>query len=62
LFRYQDGWAAFRAVDHVARLAPVQLGHANQLEAEILGGLEAGDRVVVHPGELKDGVRIVERQ
>ncbi len=62
LFRYQDGWAAFRAVDNVARLAPVQVGHSNQLEAEILGGVEAGDRVVVHPGELKEGVRIVERQ
>ena len=63
LFRHGDGWAVFVMEDGKAVLRPVKVGHNNGLEAEILGGLEAGERVVIHPGDkIKDGVAISPRQ
>jgi hypothetical protein len=38
------------------------IGHQNGSQAQILSGLDAGDRIVVHPNELiRDGSRIRER-
>jgi HlyD family secretion protein len=59
LFRKADGWAAFIADGRRARLRPVKPGHAGPLETEILEGLAAGDRVVLHPSnDIADGTRI----
>ena len=59
LFRRDGGWAAFVAAGSRARLRDVDVGRSDGLRAEILGGLEPGDRVVVHPDdELDDGARI----
>ena len=45
--------AAMRGLRHV------RLGHMGEAVAEVLDGLEAGDRVVVYPGEtLEDGNRV----
>lgn len=58
LFRRGDGWAVF--VVRNGRLAeqPVEVGRRSQAEAEILAGVEAGDRVVVYPSDrVADGVR-----
>jgi HlyD family secretion protein len=58
-FRHGDGWAVFRVDSGRARLTEVQLGHRGETEVEILGGLEAGAEVAVHPGDrVKDGVRL----
>ena len=62
LFRSDDGWAVFRVVKGRARVFSVKVGHSNGLESEVLEGLNAGDRVVVHPGDkVKDGVRVAIR-
>jgi HlyD family secretion protein len=59
VFRHGDGWAVFLVRGGRAGLRPVQVGQSNGLETEILAGLEAGDRVIVHPGDrVRDGVVI----
>lgn len=63
LFRERGNWAVFKARDGIARLTPVQVGHINLGQAEILSGLAAGEQVIVHPGDaVQDGVDIVIRQ
>jgi HlyD family secretion protein len=62
LFRQGDDWAAFVVDGGRSRLRRVAVGRRNGLEAEILKGLSAGERVVVHPADtLKDGSRVVPR-
>lgn len=62
LFRVGDDWAVFRVVDGVARQTVVQLGMQNGLEAEVVDGLDAGQQVVVHPGDdVADGVAVRSR-
>lgn len=62
LFRDGDEWAVFAEKKGRAELRGVQLGHDNGIEAEITHGLEAGERVVLHPSDrVSDGVRVVER-
>lgn len=62
LFRDGDRWAVFAAVDGVARLRHVAIDHTNGRQAEVTGGLEKGDAVILHPSDLvADGVRIVAR-
>jgi HlyD family secretion protein len=60
-FRRGDGWAVFRVVSGEARLTPVQIGHRGETEVEVLGGLDAGAVVVVHPGDrVKEGASVEE--
>ena len=62
VFRVADGWAVWQAVDGRARLARVELGARNGLEAELLDGLAAGDAVILHPSEaIAEGVRVEPR-
>lgn len=62
LFRVGSDWATFVVREGVARRQRVELGLQNGVESEIVAGLVAGDRVVVHPGDrVDDGVRVVER-
>jgi HlyD family secretion protein len=59
VFRHDAGWAVFRAVDAVARLTPVELGLRTQRDVEVVGGLGAGERVVLHPSDrIRDGVKL----
>lgn len=59
VFRHDGGFAVYRVGDGIARRTPVQVGRRNGLQAQLLGGLEAGDRVVVYPPpELRDGDRV----
>lgn len=63
LFRDGPDWKVFQEQDGRAVAVPVTVGHENGLEAEIVQGLEAGDRVVVHPSErVLAGSRITERR
>lgn len=58
-FRRGDGWAVFRVVSGKARLTAVQIGHRGETEVEVLGGLDPGAVVVVHPGDrVKDGATV----
>ena len=44
LFRDGAQWAVYTVEDHVARLRHVQLGHLNETQAEVLGGINRGSR------------------
>lgn len=59
LFRESDGWATFVIDGDRAVRRPVQVGARSGLVAEVLDGLGAGERVVLHPGdEIADGARV----
>jgi len=60
LFRDGTGWAAFTVDrDGRARRIAVSVGQMNDETAQILGGLDEGQAVIVHPGEkVRDGVRV----
>lgn len=62
LFRYHDGWAVFVYRDGRARRQPVKLGERNGIHAQILEGLQAGQQVIVHPGDDVDDGRSVKLQ
>ncbi len=62
LFRDGDNWAVFINDHGRARLRVVQLGLETGLEAEVSGGLSAGDEVVLQPGErVAPGTRVKAR-
>jgi HlyD family secretion protein len=59
LFRSDDGWAVFVVTDGRAVLRPVTVGRSAGLTTQVLGGLEPGEIVIVHPGnEVEDGTRV----
>ena len=59
LFRHGDGLAVYVAENGRARLRPVKVGERNGLDARLLEGLKAGDRVIAHPDEkIVEGVRV----
>lgn len=62
LFRHGDGWAVFAQNGSRASLRLVRIGHSSGLETQILDGLAADERVIVHPSDrVRDGARIVSR-
>jgi HlyD family secretion protein len=62
LFRSGDTWSVFVIREGRARQAVVEIGHRNNRVAEVVSGLAAGDRVVLHPSDrIADGTRIAER-
>ena len=62
LFRHGDGWAVFVDEAGTAHRRPVEVGHRNGVSAEILSGLQAGERIIVYPSDsVTDGVLLEER-
>jgi HlyD family secretion protein len=62
LFRDGERWAAFTDAGGTAAIRHVELGLRNHLEAEIVSGLEPGERVVVQPSDrVTDGARLKDR-
>lgn len=62
LFRVGQEWNAFVIENGRTRLTPVEVGHRNASEAEIVKGLTEGAEVVLHPAnDLKDGARVILR-
>ncbi|UFW46512.1 MULTISPECIES: efflux RND transporter periplasmic adaptor subunit [Bradyrhizobium] len=62
LFRKGDQWAVFADDNGRAKIVPVTIAHRNNRIAEVLSGLAAGARVVLHPSDrVADGGRIAER-
>ncbi|QWG13306.1 HlyD family efflux transporter periplasmic adaptor subunit [Bradyrhizobium sediminis] len=63
LFRQGDDWAVFAVKDGRASPTVVSIGHRNGRIAEILSGLSAGDRVILHPSDrIRKGVPVSERE
>lgn len=62
LFRRGERWAVFALADGHAHLREVEIGKRSGGDAEVLAGLDEGNRVVVHPSDkLQDGARVEER-
>jgi HlyD family secretion protein len=62
LFRDGEQWAVFVESQGRARLRPVSIGRRSSLDAEILDGLDEGDRVILHPSDrVQHGVRVSDR-
>ena len=52
----------FVVADGRARLGDIEVGQVSDSAAEIVGGLAAGDVVIMHPSTaVADNVRVVER-
>ena len=59
LFRRDDQWRLFAVEDGRAVARAVEIGRRSGLRAEIEAGVEAGDRVITHPGDrISDGIRV----
>jgi HlyD family secretion protein len=59
LFRHGDHWAAFVLANGRARLRPVNAGHSNGVETQILDGLRPGEQVILYPGSrVSEGQRV----
>jgi HlyD family secretion protein len=59
LFRRGGAWHVFTVEGGRARRRKVDIGQRSALEGQVLGGLNAGDVVIVHPSDQVDeGVRV----
>ncbi|WP_420426667.1 efflux RND transporter periplasmic adaptor subunit [Algiphilus sp.] len=62
LFRHEGDWAAYLVNEGRAQRALLSIGKNNGELAEVLGGVDAGATVVLHPSErISDGVRLTSR-
>jgi HlyD family secretion protein len=63
LFRAGGQWSLF-TVDRAsrARMRKVAIGHMNDREVEVLAGLAAGEKVLLHPSDkIREGVKVAAR-
>lgn len=59
LARSENAWTVFIVEGGRAKQIPVEIGHRNPLEAEVIKGVAEGTEVIVHPGyDVKDGARV----
>ena len=59
VFRSSGEWKVFVVQKGKAHRRTVQIGHHGEVGWEVVGGLQAGERVVVHPSaEIDDGRRV----
>jgi HlyD family secretion protein len=58
LFRYEDGWAIFVVENDRAQRRVVKVGQRNGMIAQVLEGVEEGEKVINHPNDdVKDNGR-----
>ena len=63
LFRVDDRWAVYAVEEGHAVLREVEVGQRTGLDAEIVSGLEADDRVIAYPSDqIADGVAVTPRE
>lgn len=63
LFREGQRWAVFLVEEGRAKLRQVDIGHNNGVQAQVINGLEPGDRVVLYPAAgLSNGMRVAQRE
>jgi HlyD family secretion protein len=59
VFRRGEGWGVYVVEAGRARLRPVEIGHRTDTSAQVRRGLEAGEAVVLYPGDtIRDGQRV----
>jgi HlyD family secretion protein len=62
LFRTGDAWTTYVVRDGRAERRTVDVGHDTGIEAEVRGGLDEHDRVILHPSDrVAPGVRVAAR-
>lgn len=62
LFRVGNDWAVYAVKGGRVHKTTVKIGHRNAQVAEVLSGLAAGDRVVLHPSDrVKEGSAVAQR-
>jgi HlyD family secretion protein len=62
IFRHDEQWCVFAVEGERAVRRPVEIGRRNGLVAQVAGGLDAGDRVIVHPSDkVTDGTGVAPR-
>lgn len=60
LFRNGEQWAVYTVNEDTVQLTRVELGHRDERMAEVLSGLEEGDRVILHPTDvIQEGLQVV---
>jgi HlyD family secretion protein len=63
LFREGSAWMTFVYEDGKAKKVPLEAGHSDGRMTEVLGGLEAGAKVLMHPPDtVKDGTAVKPRE
>jgi HlyD family secretion protein len=63
IFRHAGEWRAYVLEDDRSALRTVSIGRDNGLDAEVLGGLKEGEKVILHPPDtLEDGMRVREER
>jgi HlyD family secretion protein len=63
LFRQAEKWAVYSVNNGRAQVTEVTIGHRNNRIAEVISGLSAGDRVVLHPSDkISKGVAVKQRE
>ena len=63
LYRRGEAWSVFKVVDGKARETTVEIDHRNTHFAEVVGGLDPGDLVILHPSDqIEDGVSVEARE
>lgn len=63
IFRYGQDWAVLVNQAGYASLRPIRLGRRNDMEAEVLEGLEEQESVILHPGDrVSHGTPLHQRQ
>jgi HlyD family secretion protein len=62
LFRRADGWAALVVSNGQAHERAVKIGHRGGALTEISEGLDAKERVIIHPSAaVQEGTRVLAR-
>jgi HlyD family secretion protein len=62
LFRHEGKWAVYTVDGGRASRRLLAVGERNGLEAEVLGGLNAGDQIIVFPSDaITDGAKVTAR-
>ncbi len=62
LFREGNLWKTFVYQNGSARLTTIEAGHSDGRFTEVLSGLKAGEKVLLHPPDtVKDGAAVIER-
>ncbi|MGB8896259.1 MAG: HlyD family efflux transporter periplasmic adaptor subunit [Pseudolabrys sp.] len=63
LFRQGEQWAVYLVNNGRAQVTEVTIGHRNNRIAEVVSGLSAGGRVVLHPSDrISSGVAVAPRE
>jgi len=63
LFRRGADWMTFVVESGRARMRKVEIGHNNGVAAEIVNGLQTGERVILHPSDqVAEGSRVKPRR